>query len=96
MTSDELLKYFTSAVGGALVTFVAFRTKLALMDRRIESRKTEIANLDATLTRKLSSIERKQTLLLEIMANVANKVGVDKRFSDIIIQFLADDAENRS
>ncbi len=66
-----------SAVGGALVALVAFRTRLALMDKRHD-----------TQTARLERIERRQMVTLEILADVAKKLGLDSRFSDGVVKFL--------
>lgn len=39
----RLLEWFLSALGGALVTLVAFRTKLALNDRELAAHKKDVA-----------------------------------------------------
>jgi hypothetical protein len=78
------LELFVSALGGSIVTFLALRTKIALMDKRID-------DLEKHVAMKLDAIDRKQVLLLGIVADIANKVGVDKRFSDIIVKFLKDE-----
>jgi len=104
-----------SALTGSAITFVGFRTKLALMDRRIETRKSEITTLRQDLSKhmlereqavdermaaleravdtRLSRIERKQTLMLQIAADIAKKIGVESRFSDVIVRFLAEEAD---
>lgn len=106
ITSDnnimEWSRYVLSAIGGVLLTLVSIRTKLALMDRRIESRKVEIAqeakdrrdelaSLERRFMERLARIEKMQRLILQVMADVAKKVGVDARFSDVVIQYLAED-----
>lgn len=88
----QLAQWALSAIGGALVVLVAFRTKLALMDRRIESRRKEIIELEQSLTQRLDAFDRRQTLILQIVADIARKVGVDSRFSDAVVQFLSEEA----
>ena len=77
-----------SAIGGALVVLVAFRTRLALMDRKhIE--------LEQKVMDRLEQIDRRQSMLLEIVADVARKVGADARFSDAVVRFLAEESRPR-
>jgi hypothetical protein len=83
-----------SALGGSLVTLVAFRTKLALMDRRIEARKAETATLRTELTARLHGIERRQIVTLQILADLARKEGVDARWSDALIRFITADQDS--
>lgn len=99
-------QWLVSAAGGALVTLVAFRTNIALMNRRIDDRKKEIADMEAKFSRRmeeveeainirLGAIERKQSLQLQIIADIARKVGADSRFSDVIVQYLSEEARDR-
>lgn len=94
-TISAFVQTIVSAIGGALVTVVAFRTKIALMDRRIESRKSEIFALEEKLTTRLEAINRRQALMLDIVADIARKVGADARFSDAVVRFLAEEASQR-
>lgn len=94
-------EWLLSAIGGALVTVVAFRTKIALMDKRFddqdrtitlaaEERSRMIKQLDEEIEKRLTAIERKQSLILDVLVDIARKVGVDARFSDTVIRFLRD------
>jgi hypothetical protein len=87
-----LAQVIFGAIGGALVTLVAFRTKIAIMDRRINDRRTEIEKLEEKITDRLDTIDRRQALVLEIVADVARKVGADARFSDAVVRFVAEEA----
>jgi hypothetical protein len=90
-TALSFAQWFLSAIGGALVVLVAFRTKIALMDKRIQERKDEIMRLERDLTQRLDAIDRRQGLILEIVADVARKVGADARFSDAVVRFLSEE-----
>ncbi len=91
-----------AAIFGALVSLVAFRTRLALMDREIADLKLEIAeqradterrhnaNLEAWRTH-VENINRRQAMLLEIVAGIARKIGVDHRFNDVLVRFMNDE-----
>lgn len=92
----QAAEWALSAVGGAFLVFVAFRTRLALMDRRIQSRKTEIEELEKSVMQRLDTIDRRQALVLEIVADIARKVGVDSRFSDAVVRFLSEEARGRT
>jgi hypothetical protein len=90
---SQATQWVLSAIGGALVMLVAFRTKLALMDRRIEARKTALEQFERKIEERLGGIDRRQTLILQIVADIARKIGVDSRFSDAVVQFLSDEAD---
>ncbi len=95
----RLLETAGAAIFGGLVSLVAFRTKLALMDKEIADLKTEIKEQRADTERRhtenldvwrryMVDINRRQAMLLEIVAGIARKVGVDHRFSDVLVKFL--------
>lgn len=89
-----IMQWILSAIGGALVVLVAFRTRMVRMNDRIDTRGREIADLEKRILARIGLMEKRQMLTLEIMADVARKVGVDSRFSDRIVRFLmADEAE---
>lgn len=94
--SETWVQWVLSAGAGALVTIVLYRTKLALMDRRIESRKAEIqalrAEMTSTVIQRMDTMRRQQIVMLEILSDIARKVGVDSRFSDAVVRFLAEEA----
>ena len=95
-----------SAVGGALVVLVAFRTRLALIDRDIATNKhtaevqvravredsqRTMTNLENRLIDRLDAIDRRQSFLLQMVADIAHKSGADQRFSDAVVRFLAEE-----
>jgi hypothetical protein len=81
----RILGLVVSAGAGAAVTLVAFRTRLALADRRVET-------LESHIDERLDLISRRQMLTLEIVADLARKEGIDNRFSDAIVRFLAEES----
>lgn len=87
----RFLEWCVSALGGALVALVAFRTRLALMDKRLDSQETARAELKLSIESHLSLIDRRQLATLQVLADVAHKIGVEGRFSDLVMKFLADD-----
>jgi hypothetical protein len=91
---SSLARFFEwvgSAVGGAFVALVAFRTRLALNDKRMDGHDARVLELQ----RRFDLIDRRQIVTLEILADIANKLGIDGRFSDLVMKFLADDREGR-
>jgi hypothetical protein len=102
----RFLEWGLSAIGGAALTLVAVRTKIALLDRSDQDRKKEIADLEIvhaeniakleeTIDERLKIIERRQWAALRMTADIANKVGVDGRFSDQLMKMLAQEDEPR-
>ncbi len=105
----DWLQWIASAVGGAFVALVAFRTRIYSVERtarenreRIESGKQALVDAEKRLEERfdeaerrleegLKEIGRRQAMTLQIVADIANKVGVEKRFSDVLVRFLADD-----
>lgn len=85
-----LLPFLYGAAGGAVATFVGLRTRLAIMQRDIDDVKRQSEEAQRQLDEKLERMERKQLLTLEIMSGVARKVGADHRFTDQVVQFLAE------
>lgn len=88
----QIAQWGMSAIAGALVVLVAFRTRIALMGRENTDRKREIIDLDQRIATRLDAIDRRQMLVLELVADIARKVGVDARFSDAVVRFLAEEA----
>lgn len=98
----RLLQVMGAAMGGALVTLVAFRTRLALMDRRIDDRKAEIDReiadrkteneaLERRISDHMEKMDRRSIEQLRMTADIARKVGVDNRFTDAVLRMLADE-----
>lgn len=84
----QLLSVALSAGAGAAVTLVAFRTRLALGDQKV-------AAMEEHFDERLDMISRRQMLTLQILADLARKEGIDGRFSDAIVRFLAEEANIR-
>lgn len=87
----QLVTLVVGAVGGALTTVVAFRVRLRDMDTRMDSHDRDIKDLNAKVDGKLSTIERRQIATLQIISHVARKVGVDERYDDAVVRYLASD-----
>lgn len=99
----RVLEWIASAIGGALIVLVTFRTKLALMDREIDDLKRELkAHRVETAKRHeenqtlwadhVEQMNRRQSMVLEVVAGIARKVGTDSRFSDALLRFLNEDS----
>lgn len=103
--NSEVLRWWqwlVSAAGGALITLVAFRTNIALMNKRIDDRKKEIEeaerraiqrieHLEEHLDLRLKNIDRKQTVMLQMLVDIARKSGVDNRITDALVTLLSED-----
>lgn len=85
---QQVLGLLVSAAAGAAVTLVAFRTRLALGDQKV-------AAMESHFDERLDLISRRQMLTLQIVADIARKEGVDGRFSDAIVRFLAEESGGR-
>jgi hypothetical protein len=89
---ENFLAMAYGAIGGALVTVVALRTRLAMMGRDISDNKRQIDRLEREIEQRLKMMDRRSVFALQIMADVARKVGADGRFSDQVIRMLSDEA----
>lgn len=103
--AGALLPFFqwvVSAAAGALLTLVAFRTRFVVIEMRLDERKKaqdEEARLRAEaferveteMMTKLAAIDRRSMMTLRIAADIAQKVGVDKRLSDALVRFLTEE-----
>lgn len=104
--NSEVLRWWqwlVSAAGGALITLVAFRTNIALMNKRIDDRKKEIVEAEKRVTElvehmeehldmRLKAIDRKQTVMLQMLVDIARKSGVDNRITDALVTLLSEEA----
>lgn len=99
----RLSESVVSAVFGALVVLVTFRTRLALMDREIAGLKKDLSDHRTETERRhsesqelwtnyMEQMNRRQNMVLEIVAGIARKVGTDARFSDALLRFLNEDS----
>lgn len=91
----KIIELCVSATAGALVTLVAFRTRLALMDKRMDGSETKADERHEAITRRLDTIDRRQIVTLQIMADVASKLQIDGRFTDMLVKFLAEERESQ-
>ncbi len=100
---QRLLEICMSAGAGAVVTLVAFRTRFAVLETSIasrdkamkedaERRAAELEALETRIDAKLDSLDRRTIMSLQILADIAKKVGADQRFSDTLVRFLADES----
>lgn len=93
-----LIRNALSAIGGAVIAFVGFRTQIALLKRKThtesEIRKTEISRLEERFDIRLHTIERNQQVQLEILVDIAQAAGLDKRVTDGLLRMLAETKTN--
>lgn len=100
---SRILEIALSAGAGAVVTLVAFRTRFALLEtamatrdkamkEEFDRRAAELEAIERRIDARLDTLDRRTIMSLQILANVAKKVGVDNRFSDTLVRFLADEA----
>lgn len=92
----RLLQWIVSAAAGALFTLVAFRTRFVLLEQAMKTQKADLEKLEVKIDAQLAAIERRQMMTLQILADVARKVGVDARFSDTLVKFLSDEARGET
>lgn len=102
----RFLEWGLSGIGGFALALVAFRTRIAMLDRSDKERATKIAaiealhleqmtKLEARIDERLKTIERRQWAVLRMAADIANKVGVDGRFTDQLMKLLVQEDEPR-
>lgn len=89
---ENLLAMGYGALGGALVTIVALRTRLAMMNRDISDNKRATEKLERDIDRRLETMDRRSIFLVQLMADIARKVGADGRFSDQMIRMLSEES----
>lgn len=97
-----ILQWLVSAAAGAMLTLVAFRTRFVVIemklaekkqaaDKEVEDRKAEFERVEAEVMRRLTAIDRRSMMTLQIVVDVAKKVGVDQRLSDTLVRFLTEE-----
>lgn len=91
MTAPDFVNLLVGGIGGALVTLVTFRTKLALMARDIRDEAEARKRVEAALNVRMDTIERRQLVELRMTADIARKVGVDARWDDVITRFISEE-----
>lgn len=100
---QRLLEVCMSAGAGAVVTLVAFRTRFAVLETSIanrdkamkeefDRRTLELEAIEKRIDTRLDALDRRTIMSLQILADIAKKVGVDQRFSDTLVRFLADES----
>lgn len=92
---DAFLELIVGSAGGFIAALVTFRTRLALADYREKTRTRERNVERAELERRLDDLDRRQLIQLQLLADVAKKLGLENRFSDTLVRFLAEDQPAR-
>lgn len=102
----RLIESAGAAIFGVLVSLVTFRTRLALLDKEIADLKTALETQRVDTERRhaenrelweghMTAVNRRQAMMLEIVAGIARKVGADHRFSDSLVRFLTEEEQQR-
>lgn len=103
----RILQWVVTAAAGALLTLVAFRTRFVViegqlsqrkadLDREAEERKKEFERMEAELLARVAAVDRRSLVILQIVADIAKKVGVDQRMSDTLLKFMSEELGGRS
>lgn len=80
------------AIGGSVGTFVTQRTRLAMMQRDIDDVGKDRQRDRDHFDERVDMMDRRQMVMLRLVADVARKVGVDGRqFDDALVRMLTDD-----
>lgn len=98
----SILQWVVSAAAGAMLTLVAFRTRFVVIEMRLDERKKAIDSeaedrrvaferLELEVMAKLDRIDRRSMMTLQIAADLAKKIGVDKRLTDTLVRFLTEE-----
>lgn len=92
----EIISFVVGGLGGALVVVVALRTRLALMDVRMNQQEARLKEAGARaeeatrrLEQKFKEIENRQMFELRVLSGIARKIGVDARFDDLLVRTIA-------
>jgi hypothetical protein len=98
----RLLQWVLTAAAGALFTLVAFRTRFVVieaklesrkqeLDREAEDRKAEFERMEQELLHRIAAVDRRSLVILQVVADIAKKVGVDNRMSDTLLKFMSEE-----
>lgn len=102
----RLLQWVITAAAGALLTLVAFRTRFVVienqliqrkadLDREAADRKQQYERMEAELLARVAAVDRRSMVILQVVADIAKKVGVDQRMSDTLLKFMSEELGNR-
>lgn len=102
----RLLQWVITAAAGALLTLVAFRTRFVVienqliqrkadLDREAVERKTQYERMEAELLARVAAVDRRSLVILQVVADIAKKVGVDQRMSDTLLKFMSEELAGR-
>lgn len=87
-----LLSAALGMVGGAFGAMVWTRTQFTILSNRQNDTDERLRDLQEVFNRRAEQMERRQVLQLQILADIARKIGADGRFSDALVRYLAEDA----
>lgn len=99
---DGLLLHLAETVGGAIfgavITLVTFRTRLSKMDARMSTLEgtvtTSVRDIRDEMRDERRTSERRQLFILEVLSDIANKVGANERMKDLTIRLLHDERDD--
>jgi hypothetical protein len=82
------LQYLISAGIGWLAALVTFRTRLALIEKRVSDTETALK----TILPALHALDRRSLYMLQLIAELAKASGIDRRVpDDLMVRFLTED-----
>ena len=84
-----LLPLILGIIGGAFSAFVGVRVRLATMQSQINENTKLVNECQGRIDSRLGRMDRRQIMTLQVLADVARKVGADARMSDMVLRFLA-------
>lgn len=88
---NEALRYLISAALGWAVALVTFRTRLALIEKRLSDTEGSMKALTTTLR----VLDRRSLYILQMLASMSKEAGQDRRISDdLIVRALAEENNN--
>ena len=89
--ADVVVWLVAGGIVGVLGAISVFRASISIMRRDIEVNSRSIEKITGTLEALEKRLERRQIVQLQMLASMAQKMGVEQRFDDVIIRFLSED-----
>jgi hypothetical protein len=93
---QNLIAVIAGALGGVTTVVFTFKTRLALIEQKADNERGEAVRVRAEQTLRIdrilsrfASLDRRQLVMLQILSDVAQKVGADGRLSDLMVKFLS-------
>jgi hypothetical protein len=93
---QNFIAVVAGALGGVTTAVLTFKTRLALIEQKAENERADAVRVRAEQTLRIdrilsrfASLDRRQLVMLQILSDVAQKVGADGRLSDLMVKFLS-------